>query len=121
MTAEALFQNPLQMAVYQELRRRVLALEPGLKEEFLKTQVSYGAKRKCIWLAPQTGRRLFLVLGAYQPAAHPRIDAVQKGGEARYVLQFFVTAPEELAEIEANGWLEDAIDWGFKVHEQEQA
>jgi hypothetical protein len=109
-----LFASPTQYSVYTELRRRVIALEPGLQEEFLKTQVSYRAKRKCIWLAPQSQRRLFLCLGNYQPIAHPRIDGLQKGGETRYLLQFFITAAEELAEIEAMGWLEQAIEWGFK-------
>jgi hypothetical protein len=63
--AQLLFPAALE-EIYDALRARVLELGADVIEEFSRTQVSYGAARKFIWLTPLTKTKALLTVDMWE-------------------------------------------------------
>ncbi|MFE1644153.1 DUF5655 domain-containing protein [Microbacterium sp. P01] len=113
MDAQHLFPGTLK-AIYDTLRSHVLAVDGGIIEEFAKTQVSYGAARKFIWLSPLTKSKALLTVDMWDEHRDPMIRDVIRYREDKFTHQIEVRTAEDVEAVSTLGWFAEAARWGRK-------
>jgi hypothetical protein len=113
MNAEMLFPGPLS-EVYDAVRDRMRALGPDVTEEFTRTQVSYGATRKFVWLLPLTKKKALLLLDMWSEHDGEFVRNVIRYRDDKFTHQIEVQSAADVDAVAARGWFDESAAWGRK-------
>ena len=115
VNALELFPGPL-TEIYEALRTRLLHLGDDVVEHFTKSQVSFGAARKFVWLIPLTKAKALLVIDMWEEHHSPLLRDVIPYRQDKFTHQLEVRTPADIDAVAALGWFAEAVAWGRKQH-----
>lgn len=113
MDAEQLFPGALK-EIYDALCTRVLELGDDVIGEFSKTQVSYGATRKFMWLTPLTKTKALLTMDMREEHYGSLLRSVIPFRQDKYTHQIEVRTAADVEAVAALGWFHESAAWGRK-------
>jgi predicted transport protein len=111
--AQQLFPGALE-EIYDALSARVLGLGDDIAEEFSRTQVSYGAARKFVWLTPVTKTKALLTMDMWDEHHASFLRGVIRFRDDKYTHQIEVRTASDIATVAALGWFKESAAWGRK-------
>jgi predicted transport protein len=111
--AQLLFPAALE-EIYDALRARMLELGADVIEEFSRTQVSYGAARKFVWLTPITKTKALLTVDMWEEHQATFLRSVIPFRHSKYTHQIEVRTAADIHTVAALGWFEESAAWGRK-------
>jgi predicted transport protein len=111
--AEQLFPGALR-EIYDALSARVLGLGDDIVEQFSRTQVSYGAARKFVWLTPVTKTKALLTIDMWDEHHGSFLRSVIRFRHDKYTHQIDVRTAADIETVAALGWFEESAAWGRK-------
>lgn len=109
--AQQLFPGALE-EIYDALSARVLGLGDDIAEEFSRTQVSYGAARKFVWLTPVTKTKALLTMDMWDEHHASVLRGVIRFRDDKYTHQIEVRTASDIATVAALGWFKESAAWG---------
>lgn len=111
--AEQLFPGALK-EIQDALSARVLGLGDDIIEEFSRTQVSYGAARKFVWLTPVTKTKALLTMDMWDEHQASFLRGVIRFRHDKCTHQIEVRTAADIETVAALGWFEESAAWGRK-------
>ncbi|WP_258803379.1 DUF5655 domain-containing protein [Pseudarthrobacter sp. NS4] len=111
--AQQLFPGALK-EIYDALSARVLGLGDDIVEELSRTQVSYGAARKFVWLTPVTKTKALLTMDMWDEHQASFLRGVIRFRHDKYTHQIEVRSAADIETVAALGWFEESAAWGRK-------
>jgi predicted transport protein len=111
--AQQLFPGALE-EIYDALSAHVLGLGDDIAEEFSRTQVSYGAARKFVWLTPVTKTKALLTMDMWDEHHASFLRDVIRFRHDKYTHQIEVRHASDIETVAALGWFEESAGWGRK-------
>jgi predicted transport protein len=111
--AQQLFPAALE-EIYEALSASLLGLGDDIVEEFSRTQVSYGAARKFVWLTPVTRTKALLTMDMRDEHHAPFLRGVIRFRHDKYTHQIEVRTAADIETVAALGWFEESAAWGRK-------
>ena len=92
----------------------MLELGADVIEEFSRTQVSYGAARKFVWLTPITKTKALLTVDMWEEHHATFLRSVIPFRHDKYTHQIEVRTAADVQTVAALGWFEESAAWGRK-------
>jgi hypothetical protein len=109
--AQQLFPGALK-EIYDALSARMSELGDDIIEEFSRTQASYGAARKFMWLTPITKTKALLTMDMWDEHHGSFLRSVIPFRQDKYTHQVEVRTSADIAFVAALGWFEESAAWG---------
>jgi hypothetical protein len=106
---------PGRLAACYEAFVAAVEAEGGAREEFKKTQVSFGLVRKFTWLTPLSKSKCLLLLDMYEKQPDPLFRDIIEYRVDKFTHQIELDNPDLIKQASEAGWFRLAYEWGAKT------
>lgn len=106
---------PGRLAACYEAFVAAVEAEGGAREEFKKTQVSFGLARKFTWLTPLSKSKCLLLLDMCEKQTDPLFRDIIEYRADKFTYQIELDSPDLIRQASAAGGFRLAYEWGAKT------